>query len=119
MRVDVYFNIHKSKKEGMKIYSIKNKKTNRVVNHLSGNFFIRNARFVVSEKGRNRVLKEKKKNVHAFIRGEFVENLNPRKEAIATYNPYLYDSFVDSISKRKIYSSNLVYVDKEGTIFYR
>ena len=61
MRVDVYFNIHKSKKEGVKFYSIKDKKTNRVVKHMSGNFFIRNARFVVSEKGRERVIKEKRK----------------------------------------------------------
>ena len=119
MRVDVYYNVHKSKKMGKKVYSVKDKRTNRVIKHLTGGFFVKNASFVVSEKGRERVIKEKRKNVHAFIRGEFAENLRPRKEATAIYNPYLYDSFVDSISKKKVFASSLVYIDSDGTIFYR
>tara|TARA_B100000579_G_C22756246_1_gene816586 strand:+ start:87 stop:446 length:360 start_codon:yes stop_codon:yes gene_type:complete len=119
MRVDIYLNIHKSKKLGKKVFSIKDKKINKVVDHSSGGFFIKNASFIVSKAGRERVIKEKRKNVHAFIRGQFVTGLKPSKEAIATYNPYLYDSFVDSVTKKKIFASDLVYIDLNGKIYYR
>ena len=119
MRVDVYLNLHKTRQENKKIYSLKNKRTNRVENHLSGGFFIKNASFVVSKSGRERVIKSRSKNVHAFVRGELAFGLLPSKESIAYYNPYLYESFVDFVSKEKITSSSLVYFCEDGKIYYR
>lgn len=119
MRVDIYFNIHKSKQSNEKIFSVKDKKTNKVVNHLAGGFFIKNAQFIVNESGRQRVLSERKKNVHAFIRGELLFSEIPSKESSATYNPYLYSSFVDTVSKERVFRSDLVYIDKDGKIYYR
>ena len=119
MRVDIYLNLHKTKKENVKVYSVKNKKTNRVERYLTGGFFIRNASFVVSYSGRERVLKTNSKNVHAFIRGNLDFNLVPTKESVVYYNPYLYDSFVDFVTKEKITNSSLVYFCEDGKIYYR
>jgi len=54
------------------------------------------ARFKVSEAGRQRVLREKKKNVHAIVEGYAVENfsgsIGGRR---AFYNPYKAGTFTD------------------------
>ncbi len=119
MRVDVYLNLHKTRQEKRKVYSIKNKETNRVEKHLSFGFFVRNAKFVVSQSGRNKVIKTNSKNVHAFIRGQLEFGLMPSKESVAYYDPYLYDSFVDFVSKEKLTASSLVYFCEDGKIYYR
>jgi hypothetical protein len=54
---------------------------------------------VVSEAGRQRVLREKRKNVHAFVRGELMSLVNDPKDSAEnlqtiTYNPYKYKTFV-------------------------
>lgn len=77
----------------------------RVVAH-SNYIIMKNCRFIVNQRGRLKVLKEKKKNVHAFVRGEttvvwgpndkFVESLEPpvdRWQEVA-YNPYRFSTFV-------------------------
>jgi len=63
MKVEVYFNLHR------KVWSVRNAKTKRLVGHAS-RLLLRDATFKVSEAGRQRVLRERKKNVHAFVRGE-------------------------------------------------
>ena len=118
MYVDIYLNLHKTKEMGCLVYSVKNKKINRVCKHLTGNFFVKNAKFVVSKKGRERVIKSGVKNVHAFVRGNLEQNLIPHREASVIYNPYLYTSFVDSISKKKVESSALAFFDHDGKIYY-
>ena len=57
--------------------------------------------FKVSQAGRNRVLKEKRKNVHAGVHG-YLENWqmgewidsHPTARPV-TYNPYKYKNFID------------------------
>jgi len=97
MRVEVYFNLHK------KLFSVRDCKTGRVVHH-TYNIWIEDPVFVVRKAGRERVLREKKKNVHAFVRGTWMQDLlievapkilghRDRSQEV-TYNPYKYDSFV-------------------------
>lgn len=53
-------------------------------------------RFIVREKGRLRLLVQKRKNVHAFIKGfirGYPSNLS-NLPARVTYNPYKYSTFV-------------------------
>ena len=90
--VDVYFNRHKS------TFSIRHK--GKVIEH-TDTVVIKNPRFVVNESGRNRVLREKKKNVHAFVRGEYYTKedklnvLDGKKYWKGIYyNPYKHGSFV-------------------------
>jgi len=49
--------------------------------------------FKVSESGRQRVLREKRKNVHAFIKGIFIKKGGLVKGDKVTYNPYKMSSF--------------------------
>ena len=97
---------------------------------------IKNARLVVSQAGRERVLSEQRKNVHAgcvgtlvsvnaYIQRLHVANLNDivnmysTKEWMQdyltglqiTYNPYLYDSFVETITNQPVYEASKVIFD--------
>lgn len=94
--VRVYYNFHK------KTFSIQEKVQGqwRVVSH-KDTFMLSDAKFKVSQKGRERVLREKKKNVHAFIYGLWADSgMGIDAESHETlpdkifYNPYKYDSFV-------------------------
>jgi len=103
MKVFVYYNLHK------KTFSIKDTKTNLVVNH-SDMVVLKNGEFKVSQSGRARVLKEKRKNVHAGAKGELVDltsNQDLSKFTEVTYNPYLYDSFVNKNTLEPVYKFNL------------
>lgn len=87
-KVRVYFNLHR------KCLSVQDAKSRRVIAHVPHISLI-NIRFKVSEAGRQRVLREKKKNVHAFVEGT-VPHVNEFSAYpdVVTYNPYKYDSFV-------------------------
>ena len=86
--VKIYKNLHNG------LFSVM--QNNLVVAHV-GSFLMRNVTFKVNEKARQRVILEKKKNVHAFITGTLLSvNESPlfRVDQKITYNPYKYDSFV-------------------------
>ena len=105
MRVQVYRNLHKSFGKHA-VYSVRDKKTRRVVNHQSF-LLLQDCKFHVSPTGRERVLRERRKNVHAWIEGSllltgddvlsFYEKLvfgtvDATLEGVL-YNPYKYDQF--------------------------
>jgi hypothetical protein len=87
--VKVYYNFRK------KCFSIVLKATGKVCAYLN-DFELHDVKTFVSEKGRQRVLKEKRKNVHAFLRGKFKNNKsnNYQEEKQITYNPYKTASFI-------------------------
>jgi len=92
MRVFVYFNLHR------KLFSVKaleGPKKGRVIAH-SQTVFLSDVEFRVSEAGRQRVLKEQRKNVHAGARGTWLDCSFERLDDLVpvTYNPYKYSSFV-------------------------
>ena len=116
MRVEVYWNLRKG------CYSVRDCKTGRVVEH-TNSLWIRNALFVVRQAGREKVLRDKQKNVHAFVRGELGEGmLIPYKESReATYNPYKYSTFVDKKTEKVLYNARyamLETVNNKGVIEY-
>ena len=66
---------------------------------------LKNVKFRVQPAGRAKVLKEKRKNVHAFVCGQLVETYGPTipwhggKKIFSTdfqvvYNPYKYKTFI-------------------------
>jgi hypothetical protein len=90
MRVQVYYNLHKH------CWSIRDVKTRRVIDHLNS-LVLRECRCVVSEKGRQRVLSTRHKNVHAYIEGvleseDIVGEYQPLR-----YNPYLMKKFMSGV----------------------
>lgn len=61
--------------------------------------------FQVNARGRQKVLDEQRKNVHAGINGYIDEfDLDLPNPVEVTYNPYKYDSFVDKATESPIYS---------------
>ena len=77
-KVKVYRNLHKN------CYSIQ--LDGRVVAH-ADEVFIRDPVFRVQPTGRKRVLREKKKNVHAFVVGDLVTFVPAHKNKLKMYNP--------------------------------
>ncbi len=93
MKVEVYFNLHK------RLWSVRQCSTGRVVLH-TDKVHIRDPKFVVRKSGRERVLREGKKNVHAFVRGELSTHFYDFDPVyvdytLVSYNPYKHDTFVD------------------------
>ena len=105
MKVDCYYNLHKH------CISIRHK--GLVIAH-AHSVELNDVKFVVSQAGRARVLKEKRKNVHAFVRGELVRHSETPdsevREGNVTYNPYKYDSFVRRADKSSITGAQKVYI---------
>ena len=67
---------------------------------------LRDCKFRVQPAGRERVLREKRKNVHAGIKGYIDDTNCPlRVGTEVTYNPYKYDSFVDKNTEEPVFYS--------------
>ncbi len=94
--VEVYRNLH----NGM--LSIRDVKTRRVIGH-AGFVALENVQFKVSEAGRQRVLMERRKNVHAVVRGYECPVMDYiRIETTARYDPYKYKTFVVMAGKKAL-----------------
>ena len=88
MKVQVYRNLHNG------LISIQDLSTGLVLGHAYA-VDLEEATFIVREAGRQQVIKEKRKNVHAFVRGEVVDvvNFQPfkgRGEGIEDDSPYAW-----------------------------
>lgn len=104
-KVDVYKNLHNG------LWSVRSRSTGRVIAHVE-ECTVENAKFVVQPAGRQRVLSQKRKNVHAFVRGDLLSANESSTIAVGwcekslgiqapqmrgksiTYNPYAYGTFV-------------------------
>lgn len=110
MKVFCYRNLHK---KGV-VWSVKDTSTGLVVDrattvHISG------AQLRVSKKGRDRVLKEKRKNVHAGIVGVRIKKSPPNLKWVrVTYNPYKTDSFVICGDDIPVLNAKYVKLTKKG-----
>ncbi len=129
MKVFIYRNLNRSGH----IYSIKSLEgisKGKVIGY-APRIVVDNADLVVSQAGRERVLKQKRKNVHAGCVGElvmvsgwitrmhlsgaifdycnektFIEKFPVGTEI--TYNPYLHKTFVNKVTKRVVQKANRV-----------
>ena len=108
-RVQVYYNLHK------KCLSVRHK--GKVIEHAQEVTLI-DARFHVQQAGRERVLKQKRKNVHAYISGKLKETFwftqAPKyiwtaKQRV-TYNPYKYKNFVNKKTLEPVTSAEVVHI---------
>jgi hypothetical protein len=69
--------------------------------------------FNVSQAGRERVIKNKRKNVHAFVYGTLVEIETGDTFPVAVkYNPYKYTSFV--VNDSPIFAAKVAVVSTSG-----
>jgi hypothetical protein len=109
-RVQVYYNLHQGG------YSIKDKKTGLVVAYADNVLLKNNCKFKVSESGRQKVIQEKRKRVHAFIEGDFIqgdEYYDVSHLDRIYYNPYITPLFTDMNDGSNVMVSSIVYcIDK-------
>jgi hypothetical protein len=104
----IYWNIHKE------CFSVRYR--GKVIGHYTA-ILAKNATFSVSQKCRERVLREKSKNVHAFVVANEIftgfDAFSAYEEKVDSvevkYNPYKYSTFVDS-NGDKITKANAVYL---------
>ena len=79
-KVRVYRNLHKD------CFSVMLLSTRRVVMHAEC-VVLKDVQFVVSQRSRARAIREKRRNVHAFVQGTFVLDDVTCKLAVS-YNPF-------------------------------
>jgi len=90
---------------------------------------LQNVKFAVQPAGREKVRREGKKNVHAFVRGtvimgEFTETFKDKCEQVIQYNPYQDEQFstylVDPETRyttySPVYKASLVSLT-QGTVY--
>ena len=89
--VRVYFNLNR------KVWSIQSYQPGkgwRLLTH-STNLTLRNAVTKVSESGRQRVIRERQRNVHAYIQGELIRTVpQTHSGRRLSYNPYTGPDFI-------------------------
>jgi len=121
MKVDIYFNLHKM------LWSVRDMATRKVINH-SYNITMKDVKFIVSQKGRLKVNKEKCKNVHAYARGVIINSSYFRSDKYlkqngyreAYYNPYKTICFIDKITGNHLTKTYLVYMRaKDKSVWYK
>jgi hypothetical protein len=106
-KVMVYYNLHKH------TFSIS--RNGRVIAH-ADYVKLTDVEFRVRQGGREKVIREKSKNVHSFVIGTLedyckfpCENLPSEPNSnIVTYNPYKYNSYVIKDTEEPIYSAGEV-----------
>lgn len=113
MKVDAYRNLNE---ECISVKSREQEDYGIVVDHADC-VLLRDVEFVVREKGRQKVIEEERKNVHAFARGKRIPSeMETRDESWTrvTYNPYEYDSFVVAETEEPIEKADLAFITTEG-----
>ena len=119
MKVDIYRNLHKD------CWSVRSRERSdygRVVDHVHC-AVIKNAKFVVSQAGRNRVLREKRKNVHAVVRGNLLDSKSGHTRWAwqvlrkmmkrVTYHPYRKNTFFWADTEKSVDCSSLVHLGSD------
>ena len=89
-RVEVYRNLNFG---CFSVRALGGKHKGLVIDHVV-QITLRNAKFVVQPAGNRRVKAEKRKNVHAFVRGEKSGGGQITNPLTIAYDPYQNDSFV-------------------------
>lgn len=80
--------------------------------------YLKEVEMRVSERGRQRVLLTKNKNVHATLQGKINEKLIEGENEMR-YNPYLYPTFISIPSMESVYKSEVATVNSEGKMSYK
>ena len=110
----VYFNLHK------KCLSVQAKVNGRwkVIDHVN-EIHLNDIQFKVYEKGRQRVINSKRKNVHAFIIGHESKTFAIHKESFpVSYNPYKTPKFYNVNTGEHIeYADSIGIIGRKITVY--
>lgn len=108
----VYKNLHKD------CWSAKSTKTGLLLFHCNS-LLLKNATFKVSKKGRQRVLANRSKNVHAGVVGTVcIANYEEdRFKERVRYNPYETETFIKACDKTQVTEELFAYFSNLGQVF--
>ena len=113
-RVFVYRNLHYRDRV---MYSVRNESTKRVQAHMDY-IYLTDAVFRVGKAGREKVLQEKRKNVHAGVRGILTplsKTLDLQDDFVQVrYNPYETETFVRCDTGEPVRQAKNVIINKKG-----
>ena len=111
--VQVYRNLHKTLPTGVSVYSVRGD-DGLVKRHTRG-IILEDCSFRVGKKGRERVLKERRKNVHAYIQGKVCPwdkvSLDFNNYIRVTYDPYKHKTFVNEDTGEPIHFARFVMIN--------
>lgn len=112
--VKVYRNLHSGKIS----VQAKTPRGFRVVAHVD-EIHLTGCEFIVNENGRQKVLRERSKNVHAMVLGRVSEAFELNRPIRVSYNPYKASQFVIGSFEtgHKIYYSTVAIVKATGEIY--
>ena len=114
-RVKVYFNLHR------KLFSVVSLEAHdrygKVIDHVR-EIALEDVGFVVRPAGRARVLREKRKNVHAFVYGTICATPEeiPVTAQVVIYNPYKYHTFVLKDSEVPVHAAKKAWLTKNHVL---
>lgn len=106
--VDIYKNLHVDNG-----YSIRSAKSGLVLAHAT-TITLKNCRFYVSESGRQKTIEQKRKRVHAWVRGELTainQVMDTSFERTIYYNPYVTQHFLDIAANTYIYEEKEIHLE--------
>jgi len=112
MRVKAYRNLHK---QCWSVVAMEGENKGRVVAHPQ---FVqmKDVEFRVQPAGRRRVLRERRKNIHAYVIGTFVPSTASQPWEQVRYNPYKFETFVDR-SGSPVHSADGVFLNVDGGLY--
>lgn len=112
-KVRIYRNLNKTE-----FYSIQDYKTKIVLGYAKSVTIGGGVQFKVSEKSRQRVLRDRRRNVHAFAIGllQGTGSDIPKGTTSGYYNPYLTESFINEQTGEAISKSEIAHC--QGTRVY-
>lgn len=114
-RVSVYRNLNQRGERGEPVYSVVEAKSGGLVLAHVFSIALVDAELRVSQAGRQRVLRERRKNVHARVTGRPVLPQASRRACFpVTYNPYLFDTFVVAETGESIHCAAGAILDANG-----
>lgn len=108
-KVKVYRNLHR------KTYSIADAASGLVLGY-ADRITLQDAEFKVGQAGRQRVLQEQRKNVHAYVVGTLIYAAGEGLSRKVRYNPYHYPTFVNDASM-PVYTASLVTLAEDGVTY--
>jgi hypothetical protein len=111
MKVFVYFNL---RKQCWSVKALQGPDRGKVIHHCY-ELTLSDCTFKVSEAGRQRVLRDKRKNVHAGVVGEILvygpgEVGGTGRIDQVTYNPYRYSTFVTKRDEQPVDTARVVFL---------
>jgi hypothetical protein len=123
-KVSAFWNLHHHVFSLQSNVTEEGKRKTLVISHCNG-VILKDVTFVVRKAGRERVLKERQKNIHAFVKGEFVGETDFLQELSigagmreAYYNPFKQDCFTDKETGAKLFGAEIVIL-KDRKVFYK